>query len=111
MPDLEPLFGPSSRAEVPLAGVVGDQAIFGQVDRIAVTAREVLLIDYKTNRTPPATFALVPPAYLRQMAAYRALLQAIYPTRAVRCALLWTEGPRLMALDDAALTACQPGAG
>jgi ATP-dependent helicase/nuclease subunit A len=91
--------------------VVGDQAIFGQVDRLAVTAREVLLIDYKTNRTPPATSAEVPAAYLRQMAAYRALLQAIYPTRAVRCALLWTEGPRLMALDDAALAPYQPGAG
>jgi ATP-dependent helicase/nuclease subunit A len=111
LPELEPLFGPDSRAEVPLAGVVGDQAIFGQVDRLAVTAREVLLIDYKTNRTPPARAALVPPAYLRQMAAYRALLQAIYPTRVVRCALLWTEGPRLMALDDAALAAYQPGAG
>ncbi|HSA79215.1 MAG TPA: 3'-5' exonuclease, partial [Geminicoccaceae bacterium] len=111
LPELEPLFGPDSRAEVPLAGVVGDQAIFGQVDRLAVTAREVLLIDYKTNRTPPTTPALVPPAYLRQMAAYRALLQAIYPTRAVRCALLWTEGPRLMALDDAALAPYEPGAG
>jgi ATP-dependent helicase/nuclease subunit A len=111
LPELGPLFGPDSRAEVPLAGVVGDQAIFGQVDRLAVTAREVLLIDYKTNRTPPATSAEIPAAYLRQMAAYRALLQAIYPTRAVRCALLWTEGPRLMALDDAALAACQPGSG
>ena len=111
LPELAPLFGPDSRAEVPLAGVVGEQAIFGQVDRLAVTAREVLLIDYKTNRTPPATAALVPPAYLRQMAAYRALLQAIYPTRAVRCALLWTDGPRLMALDDAVLAPHQPGVG
>jgi ATP-dependent helicase/nuclease subunit A len=44
------------------------------------------------------------------MAAYCALLQAIYPQRPVRAALLWTEGPRLMALDDATLAPHWPGA-
>jgi ATP-dependent helicase/nuclease subunit A len=111
LPELAPLFGPSSRAEVPLAGVVGGQAIFGQVDRLAVTPEAVLLLDYKTNRTPPAAPAEVPRAYLRQMAAYRALLHAIWPDRPVRPALLWTEGPSLMALDDAALGPWWPGAG
>jgi ATP-dependent helicase/nuclease subunit A len=85
--------------------------IFGQVDRLAVTANAVLLIDYKTNRTPPASAAQVPPGYLRQMAAYQVLLEAIYPGRPVRSALLWTEGPHLMALDDAALAAWRPYAG
>jgi ATP-dependent helicase/nuclease subunit A len=37
------------------------------------------------------------------MAAYRAAMQAIYPDRPVRCALLWTDGPQLMVLDDALL--------
>jgi len=32
------------------------------------------------------------------MAAYRALLTSIYPDRPVHCALLWTDGPRLMPL-------------
>ncbi len=111
LPELAPLFGPHSRAEVPLAGRVGEQAIFGQVDRLAVTPDAVLLLDYKTNRTPPATAAEVPGIYLRQMAAYRALLEAIWPDRPVRPALLWTEGPRLMALDAAALAAWRPGPG
>ncbi len=111
MPELAPLFGPGSRAEVPLAGVVGGQAVFGQVDRLAVTAREVLVIDYKTNRAAPATPADVPRVYLRQMAAYRALLQAVYPGHAVRATLLWTEGPRLMTLDEALLAPHAPGYG
>jgi ATP-dependent helicase/nuclease subunit A len=111
LPELAPLFGPGSRAEVPLAGVVGGQAIFGQVDRLAVTPDAVLLLDYKTNRTPPTTPAEVPRAYLRQMAAYRALLEAVWPDRPVRPALLWTEGPRLMALDVAALDPWRPDAG
>jgi ATP-dependent helicase/nuclease subunit A len=108
LPELAALFGPASRAEVPLAGTVGDQVVFGQVDRLAVTEHAVLVIDYKTNRAPPATPAEVPAVYLRQMAAYQALLEAIYPARPVRCALLWTEGPRLMALDDAALAPWRP---
>ncbi len=111
MPELAPLFGPDARAEVPLVGVVGEQAIFGQVDRLAVTPEAVLLLDYKTNRSPPSTPAEVPGTYLRQMAAYRALLEAIWPDRPVRCALLWTEGPRLMTLDDRALAPWRPGGG
>ena len=70
----------------------------------------VLVIDYKTNRAPPATPDRVPAAYLRQMAAYGALLAAIYPDRRVRCALLWTEGPRLMPLDETALASHAPRA-
>jgi ATP-dependent helicase/nuclease subunit A len=110
LPELAPLFGPGSRAEVPLAGMVAGQAVFGQVDRLAVTPEAVLLLDYKTNRVPPTTAAEVPRAYLRQMAAYSALLEAIWPDRPVCPALLWTEGPRLMALDDAILAPWQPGA-
>ena len=110
LPEIAPLFGADARAEVPLVGVVGGQAIFGQVDRLAVTRDAVLLLDYKTNRAPPSTPADVPRGYLRQMAAYQALLEAIEPDRPVRCALLWTEGPRLMALDDAALAPWRPDA-
>jgi ATP-dependent helicase/nuclease subunit A len=102
-PRLAGLFEPGSRAEVPLAGMLGDQPVFGQVDRLAVGSDEVLVIDYKTDRLAPATVAEVPLAYRRQMAAYRALLRQIYPGREVRCALLWTAEPRLMILEDAAL--------
>jgi ATP-dependent helicase/nuclease subunit A len=92
-------FAPGSLAEAPVVGRVGSQVIAGQVDRLVVGA-EVLVIDYKTNRPPPKRAEDVAPAYLGQMAAYRALLREIYPGRPVRCALLWTEGPRLMPLAD-----------
>ncbi len=98
-PQFAPLFGPGSRAEVPVVGQVGERVVSGQVDRLLVTPEEVLVIDYKTDRPPPAKADGVPAVYLRQMAAYRAALACIYPGRAVRCALLWTDGPRLMALD------------
>ncbi|MGH7005883.1 MAG: PD-(D/E)XK nuclease family protein, partial [Alphaproteobacteria bacterium] len=75
----------------------------GQVDRLAIADREIHVIDYKTNRAPPRTAADTPALYVKQMAAYRALLREIYPGRAVRCFLLWTDGPHLAELDAARL--------
>ena len=77
--------------------------VSGKIDRLAVTAEEVMIVDYKTNRPPPAQLSEVPPAYLLQLALYRALLQPLYPGRKVTAALLFTESPRLIALPDAAL--------
>ena len=110
-PAFAPLFGPGSMAEVPLTGVIGGQVVTGQVDRLLVAGRNVTVLDYKTNRPPPEREADVAPAYLRQMAAYRAVLRAIYPERTVGCVLLWTDGPRAMALSESALDAHAPGAG
>ncbi len=98
--DFAPLFGPDSQAEVPIAGVVGEFAISGQIDRLVVTDHEILIIDYKTNRNPPEDEAHVPAAYLGQMSLYKAALAEIFPDHQIRCALLWTEGPRLMPLTD-----------
>ena len=108
-PDLAPLFGPGSRAEVPLTGVIGDAVIGGLVDRLAVLPDRVLLADYKTNRDPPASIAGTPVLYLRQMAAYRALLRRIHPGREVICALVWTRAARMDVLPGALLDPHDPG--
>ncbi|HYZ61596.1 MAG TPA: PD-(D/E)XK nuclease family protein, partial [Acetobacteraceae bacterium] len=109
-PDLAPLFGPCGRAEQPLTGRVDGVVVSGKVDRMAVLAQEVLLADYKTGRAAPADVANTPVLYLRQLAAYRAVAQAIYPGRTVRCALVWTQGPTVIALPSALLDAHAPGA-
>jgi len=99
-----PLFAPGSRAEVPIVGLVGDtRAIAGQVDRLVVTDDEVLVVDYKTNRRPPVDPADIPDIYVRQMAAYRLALACVYPRHRVRCALVWTDGPRLTEIDPGRL--------
>jgi ATP-dependent helicase/nuclease subunit A len=108
-PGFAALFGPGSRAEAPIVGELGDgRVISGQIDRLLVTPSEVLIVDYKTNRPAPRTVAETAQPYLRQMAAYRAALGKIYPGKTIRCALLWTESPRLMALPDALLDGLAP---
>ena len=98
-PGFAALFAPGSQAEVAVAGQLGDYTVAGQIDRLVVTESAVLIVDYKTNRPPPRTAAGTPVLYLRQMATYRALLRQIFPEKQVVCALLWTDGPRLMRLD------------
>jgi len=105
------VFGPGSRAEVPIVGDVGRDAphvISGQVDRLVVDADEVTVIDFKTNRPPPREESGVSEVYLRQMAAYRAALQQIYPTHQITAVLLWTDGPRAMRLSDELLERYAP---
>ncbi|QCB53488.1 double-strand break repair helicase AddA [Sphingopyxis sp. PAMC25046] len=103
------LFGPGSLAEVPLSAVVDGVVVAGIVDRLLVAGDTVAVIDYKTGRHVPASGAEVAPAYLRQMAAYRDALAAIFPRRRVEAALLYTAAPRLLRLGDALLDAHKPG--
>jgi ATP-dependent helicase/nuclease subunit A len=95
-PDFAALFGPGSRAEVPVVGLIDGKALSGRIDRLVVTGDAVMIIDYKTNRPPPLDAADVAPAYRDQLAAYRAALERIYPGKPVRTVLLWTDGPRIM---------------
>jgi ATP-dependent helicase/nuclease subunit A len=102
-PDFARLFGPGSEAEVPVVGLIGERAVSGRIDRLVVTDSEVAIVDYKTMRPVPPTELEVPEAYLDQLAAYQAALARVYPGKTVRCALLWTEGPTLMWVSNAAL--------
>ncbi len=106
-PAFAPVFGPGSRAEVAIAGAPKGAkpglTVSGQIDRLVVDDRKILVVDYKTNRPPPKNPEDIAPSYLAQMAAYRALLQEIYPAREVACALLWTFEARLTPLPESLL--------
>jgi ATP-dependent helicase/nuclease subunit A len=107
------LFAIGSRAEVPIVGKLslGKQtvSVSGQVDRLSVTPAAVLIGDFKTDRLPQRRIEEVPPSYVRQLAAYRAVLQKLYPDRPVRAALIWTEVPDLMELSAQVLDTALAG--
>ncbi|WP_160000083.1 double-strand break repair helicase AddA [Roseomonas sp. 18066] len=107
-PELSAAFGPGSLAEAPIAGRINGLPLAGQVDRLLVTDDRVLVLDYKTNRPPPSEVKDVPPLYLRQMAAYRALLRQAFPGRAVECWLLWTWSATPMPLPGVLLDRYEP---
>jgi len=104
-----PVFGPGSRAEVALTGTAPDLprgvSISGRIDRLVVTPQRVLVVDFKSNRPAPDQAEDADPAYILQMAIYAAVLRRLYPDRAVEAALVWTDGPKLMALPQGLMDA------
>jgi len=113
-PAFAAVFAPGSQAEVGLLAELpefgpnklkGGARINGRIDRLAVTADQVLIVDFKTNRPPPLTETEVPQVYLAQMALYRAGAAKIFPGKRVVCGLVFTDGPRLLQLSDVVLDA------
>lgn len=99
-PQFGEIFGPQSMAEVAISGLLnGISMVSGQIDRILIRENDILVVDYKTNRPPPQKTQDVPQIYVRQMKAYADTLRTIYPRHKIRCALLWTDGARLMEID------------
>ena len=107
-PRFSAVFGPEARAEVPVVAEIqrpaGDGGpplrITGQIDRLLVRDEDILIVDYKTNRSPPVSKDDVAPAYLFQLAAYRLAVRQIFDTKSIKGAILWTEGPNIMAISD-----------
>lgn len=100
-----PVFGKDSVAEASITGLAGvnNISIAGRIDRLAVTEDAVYIIDYKTGRKVPELESEVPQPYIKQMDAYRQLVQKIYPDKTVYCGLLWMTGPKLIVLSEALL--------
>ena len=95
-PAFADIFTPEALAEAPIAAVTPDGSVItGTVDRLLVTDETIRLLDFKTGRTFPHDRADIPASHLRQMAAYQAALEVIFPGRKVEAALLYTSGPVL----------------
>ncbi len=107
LPALTPLFAAGSRAEVAIAGAApreGGAALpfVGRIDRLAIAADAVYLADYKSGARPPGAN---PPAYVAQLALYRAALAALYPERPIRAFLIWLTGAEAIEIAAAELDA------
>jgi ATP-dependent helicase/nuclease subunit A len=94
------LFGLQALAEAPLAGLVADQVITGVVDRLLVEDARILVVDFKTGLSVPASAGEAPVPHRRQMAAYRAVLAQAFPGRRIDAALLYTAAPKFLLLED-----------
>jgi ATP-dependent helicase/nuclease subunit A len=108
-PSFAAAFGPNSQSEAGLLAELPELGpgarVNGRIDRLAITDKEVLILDYKTNRPPPESEAQVPKVYLAQMALYRAAAAKVFSGRRIVCGLVFTDGPRLLQLSDVVLDA------
>ena len=65
----------------------------------------IRIVDFKTGRRVPRSTGELPSAHVRQMAAYTAALETIFPGRQVEATLLYTSGPVIWTVPDAMLAA------
>ena len=105
-PELSRLFGPGSRGEVALAGLLprpgrADLPYSGRLDRLVATSEDVSIVDFKLGHKPDRPAA----AHLAQLALYRAALQPLYPGLPIRAALVYLDGPTLAPVGEAELDA------
>ena len=105
-PELRRFFGPDSRAEVPLMGLLPrpgrpDLPFSGRLDRLVATGDGVSIVDFKLGAKPDRPAA----AHVAQLALYRAALQPLYPGLMIRAALVYLDGPTLAPIGDEELAA------
>src|SRR3546814_18652282 len=73
--------------------------VAGTVDRLLVTEALVRIVDFKTGSRVPMDADSAPVYHFRQMAAYAAALEPVFPGRAVEANLLYTAGPKWIKLN------------
>ena len=80
-PELATLFGPSSRAEVSIAGKFAGTGfeVAGRVDRLVILPDAIWLADFKSDKVIPDNPELAPMTYIEQLARYRAVLGGLIP--------------------------------
>ncbi|TCT08073.1 double-strand break repair helicase AddA [Aquabacter spiritensis] len=110
LPALADLFGPGSRAEVPVLGrwQLGNgrpAEVAGRIDRLVRIGTEILLADFKTDRVPPERAEDVDPSHIAQLALYAAALGRALPGTAVAARIVYTRGPRIHGLSPGQLEA------
>jgi ATP-dependent helicase/nuclease subunit A len=102
-PEWHSFFGSNSQAEVDIHGIVAHQAFHGRIDRLVIHPDELWILDYKSTSNPPTSVENLPLLYHQQLQHYQECLIPLYPTKKIRCFLLWTENLTIMEV-----TPCPP---
>lgn len=93
------LFSSNSKDEVPIMGEVDGKIVSAQIDKLVVLKDKVMIVDFKTNRPAAKNINDVPHVYIKQLGAYKKLLERIYPNKRIESYILWTDIAELMKID------------
>ncbi len=89
------IFSKNSQAEVPVSGYYNAKMFSGRIDRLVVEDDTVHIIDYKTGHPSPNSSNQ---QHVKQLAAYKSLLQKVYPNHHVKAWVLWTQNIEMVAV-------------
>ncbi|MBO9463777.1 double-strand break repair helicase AddA [Tropicibacter sp. R15_0] len=104
-PELAHFFAPGTLAEIPVTADLPEIGrIHGVIDRLLISDKKVIAVDFKSNRTIPSQVSDIPEGLLRQMGAYAAALSQIFPDHEIETGLLWTATAHYMPIPHEIVT-------
>lgn len=78
--------------ECPIQYMLNNQAVYGIIDRLLVSADRVLIVDYKTHQQATTeNMATLAADYQQQMQLYASGIKQLWPDKRVEAFLLFTE--------------------
>ena len=90
-----------SHNELPLLYEANDRPVYGVIDRLVITEKEILLIDYKTHAyVTRETAKTTAELFKEQMRLYREGVERIWPDQTIRSGLLFTACAELIWLNQ-----------
>ncbi len=91
-PYLADVFGPHSRAEVPITGMIDGLRINGRIDRMVVDATQVTIVDFKTTRPVPRHAGEIPPHHIKQLKSYGRLMAPLFAGKELVLKVVYSGG-------------------
>ena len=79
------------QTEVSIGYNDGDTPRIGRIDLLAIRNKEVIIVDYKTDKKVPKSASEIPENYLKQLKFYADAIGKIYPQYKIHTKILWIE--------------------
>ena len=104
------MFDTDGRNEVALGGYIhlsddaDERQVSGRINRLCfMEGDEVLAVECKSDRRPPGKVEDLRIEYLGQVGIYYKLLRELWPSRKIRCGVLWIATASFMEVPESML--------
>ncbi len=88
-----------SYSELPIVYKEKQKRVYGIIDRVVITANEIILLDYKTHRGSPSEHAELADTFKQQIGYYKRGIDQLWPDKQTKCGLLFTQRNQIIWLD------------
>lgn len=87
------------KTELTLGSNINGKIQIGRIDLLLIAPNEVIIIDYKSDKSPPPIEANIPDSYYQQLLIYKTMVTEIYSTKTIRTMILWLENGSLQEIN------------
>ncbi len=84
------------QTELSIGSKFDDKIKLGRVDLVVNFDNIIIIIDYKSDLSPPDDAAMIPAGYKQQLSSYGKIFANIYPEKNIQTKILWLENGQLM---------------